>query len=171
MRRHRNILVIAAVTICLAYTASAFVPSTLSTSSRFASKSVHRPTTPSSRITSLPARTTRLALAPVDPEAISTAVTVAAASTGPLAGITNNFTSLLVLALIVAVHELGHFIGARSQGIKVRNFSIGFGPTLLSFKEGPDEDDIEYTLRAIPMGGFVSFPPHYEQDTDGELIR
>jgi len=88
-----------------------------------------------------------------------------------LAAITNNLTSLLVLALIVAVHELGHFIGARSQGIKVRNFSIGFGPTLLSFKEGPEEDDIEYTLRAIPMGGFISFPPHYEQDADGELIR
>jgi len=169
MRRHRNILVIAAVAIGLACTALAFVPSTLSTSSRFASTSVRRPT--SSRITSLPARSTRLALAPVDPEAISTAVTIAAASKGPLAGITNNFTSLLVLAIIVAVHELGHFIGARSQGIKVRNFSIGFGPTLLSFKEGPEEDDIEYTLRAIPMGGFVSFPPHYEQDTDGELIR
>jgi hypothetical protein len=169
MRRHRNILAIAAVAICLACTVSAFVPSTRSTSSRLASTSVRRPTTTTScRIT---ARTTRLALAPVDPEAISTAVTVAAASTGPLAGIMNNLTSLLVLALIVAVHELGHFIGARSQGIKVRNFSIGFGPTLLSFKEGPEEDDIEYTLRAIPMGGFVSFPPHYEQDADGELIR
>lgn len=119
----------------------------------------------------LPARHDRPVKAALDPESISTAVNVAAGASNPLSGITNNLTSLLVLAVIVAVHEMGHFIGARSQGIKVRNFSIGFGPRLLSFKEGPEDDDIEYTLRAIPMGGFVSFPPHYEIDNDGDMIR
>lgn len=62
---------------------------------------------------------------------------------------------------------------AVSQGIKVKNFSIGFGPPLLSYKAGDpeDEDAIEYTVRAIPAGGFVSFPQHYEVDDDGEIIR
>jgi membrane-associated protease RseP (regulator of RpoE activity) len=55
----------------------------------------------------------------------------------------------------------------------VKNFSIGFGPPLLSYKQGDpeDEDAIEYTVRAIPAGGFVSFPQHYEVDDDGEIIR
>lgn len=62
---------------------------------------------------------------------------------------------------------------AISQGIKVKNFSIGFGPTLVSIKPGApeDEDAVEYTVRAIPAGGFVSFPQHYEVDDDGEIIR
>ena len=119
--------------------------------------------------------TTRLSVAPIDPEAISTAVTVAAgaaaAKSGIFSSIGNNAASLLVLCFIVSIHELGHFLGARLQGIKVKNYSIGFGPKLLSFKEGPEEDDIEYTIRGIPAGGFVSFPPHYEVDDDGEIIR
>lgn len=45
----------------------------------------------------------------------------------------------------------------------------GFGPTLLSYKSPKDE--IEYTLRLIPMGGFVSFPKHYEIDSDGKLLK
>lgn len=65
-------------------------------------------------------------LAVIDPETVTTAVTVAArAGVSPVANIMNNLSSLLILAAIVAVHELGHFIGARSQGIKVKNFSIG----------------------------------------------
>jgi RIP metalloprotease RseP len=84
----------------------------------------------------------------------------------PVASILSSLSSVLVLALIVAVHELGHFIGARSQGIKVENFSIGFGPTLFSYK--PPNDNVEYTIRAFPAGGFVSFPKFYEIDDDGE---
>lgn len=45
--------------------------------------------------------------------------------TGPVSSVLNNLSSVLVLALIVAVHELGHFLAARSQGIKVDCFSIG----------------------------------------------
>lgn len=39
-----------------------------------------------------------------------------------------------MLAAIVAFHELGHFVAARAQGIHVSKFSIGFGPSLLSWK-------------------------------------
>lgn len=78
--------------------------------------------------------------------------------------ISHNAASLGMLALVVAVHELGHFIGARSQGIKVRDFSIGFGPSLVSFKKG----DVQYNIRAIPAGGFVAFPEHYNVTDSGE---
>ena len=59
-----------------------------------------------------------------------------------------------VLALLIFVHELGHFMAARLQGIHVNRFSIGFGPILWKF-QGPQT---EYALRAIPLGGFVGFP-------------
>ena len=59
-----------------------------------------------------------------------------------------------VLALLIFVHELGHFMAARLQGIHVNRFSIGFGPILWKV-QGPDT---EYALRAIPLGGFVGFP-------------
>ena len=62
--------------------------------------------------------------------------------------------AVLILAGIVAFHELGHFIAARAQGIHVTKFSVGFGPKLLSYK--PNE--VEYSLRALPLGGFVAFP-------------
>eukprot|EP00238_Polyblepharides_amylifera_P011041 CAMPEP_0196593580 /NCGR_PEP_ID=MMETSP1081-20130531/76014_1 /TAXON_ID=36882 /ORGANISM="Pyramimonas amylifera, Strain CCMP720" /LENGTH=423 /DNA_ID=CAMNT_0041917599 /DNA_START=282 /DNA_END=1553 /DNA_ORIENTATION=+ len=63
--------------------------------------------------------------------------------------------ALAVLAGVVFVHECGHFFAARVQGIKVKKFSVGFGPSLLSFTGG---DGVEYSLSAVPLGGFVSFP-------------
>jgi regulator of sigma E protease len=51
-------------------------------------------------------------------------------------------------------HELGHFWVARKLGMKVEEFAVGFGPKLFSRKR----DGIEYTLRAIPAGGFVKLP-------------
>jgi membrane-associated protease RseP (regulator of RpoE activity) len=64
------------------------------------------------------------------------------------------FVAIAVLGLLVVVHELGHFLAARLQGIAVTRFSIGFGPVLWRF-QGPQT---EYALRAIPLGGYVAFP-------------
>lgn len=66
-----------------------------------------------------------------------------------------------VLALLIFVHELGHFLAARLQGIYANKFSIGFGPILLKYQG----KDTEYSLRALPLGGFVGFPePGSEND-------
>lgn len=62
--------------------------------------------------------------------------------------------AIAVLALLIVVHELGHFIAARSQGIHVNRFSLGFGPILWKY-QGPET---EYAIRAFPLGGFVGFP-------------
>lgn len=60
---------------------------------------------------------------------------------------------LVAIAVLVAVHEWGHYIVARLMGVKVLRFSIGFGRPLWTRRLGPDET--EYCLSAIPIGGYV----------------
>ncbi|TAD76560.1 MAG: RIP metalloprotease RseP [Oscillatoriales cyanobacterium] len=76
-----------------------------------------------------------------------------------------------VLALLVFVHELGHFAAARLQGIYANKFSIGFGPVLWKYQGS----QTEYALRAIPLGGFVGFPDDDENSpippNDPNLMR
>jgi membrane-associated protease RseP (regulator of RpoE activity) len=67
-----------------------------------------------------------------------------------------------VLALLVFVHELGHFAAARLQGIYANKFSLGFGPVLWKYQGS----QTEYALRAIPLGGFVGFP---DDDDDSPI--
>jgi len=55
------------------------------------------------------------------------------------------------LGFVIFIHELGHFLLAKWNGVKVEKFSIGFGPTLLGFRRG----ETEYVLAAVPLGGFV----------------
>lgn len=56
-----------------------------------------------------------------------------------------------VFGLLILVHELGHYLAARWGGIAVAEFSVGFGPRLYSFARW----ETEWTLRAIPLGGYV----------------
>ena len=58
---------------------------------------------------------------------------------------------LVVLGVLVAFHELGHFLAARWVGVKVLKFSLGFGPKLVGRKMG----ETEYLISAIPLGGYV----------------
>ncbi len=62
--------------------------------------------------------------------------------------------AIAVLALLILVHELGHFAAARLQGIHVNRFSIGFGPILVKYQGSVTE----YAVRALPLGGYVGFP-------------
>ena len=56
-----------------------------------------------------------------------------------------------VLAFLVFIHELGHFIFAKLSNVYVEKFSIGFGPKVFGFKYG----ETEYLISAIPLGGYV----------------
>jgi regulator of sigma E protease len=58
---------------------------------------------------------------------------------------------LVVLGILVAFHELGHFLAARWVGVRVLKFSLGFGPKLFGRQMG----ETEYLLSAIPLGGYV----------------
>lgn len=64
---------------------------------------------------------------------------------------TSVWAFLFVLGVLVFVHELGHFLLARWNGVRVLTFSLGFGPKLLKFQRG----DTEYAISAIPLGGYV----------------
>jgi len=59
---------------------------------------------------------------------------------------------LLTIFILVGVHELGHFIAARTFSIKVLRFSFGFGKPLIRFR---DKLNTEYVISAIPLGGYV----------------
>ena len=60
---------------------------------------------------------------------------------------------LIAIAVLVAVHEFGHFWVARKLGVKVLRYSIGFGKPL--WKKVAGDDQIEYVIAAIPLGGYV----------------
>ncbi len=70
--------------------------------------------------------------------------------------------AIAVLALLIVVHELGHFMAARLQGIYANRFSLGFGPIIWKY-QGPET---EYAIRAFPLGGFVGFP---DDDPDSDI--
>lgn len=61
---------------------------------------------------------------------------------------------LLVLTIIVFVHEMGHYLVARWNGIAVQTFSIGFGPEIVGFD---DRHGTRWRISAIPLGGYVRF--------------
>jgi len=70
--------------------------------------------------------------------------------------------ALLALSLIVIVHELGHFTAAKLLNIKVLEFSLFMGPKLFAFQKG----ETQYTLRLIPLGGYVRMEGEEEESDD-----
>lgn len=73
---------------------------------------------------------------------------------------------VLVLGSIVLVHEFGHFIFAKMAGVYVYEFAIGMGPVLWR-KQGKET---EYTIRAIPIGGFCAMAGEDVEDDDLKKI-
>lgn len=70
----------------------------------------------------------------------------------------------LTLGVIVFVHELGHFIAARLVGVRVIQFSIGFGRRITGFTRG----DTDYRLSILPLGGYVKMAgDNIEEERDG----
>ncbi|MTI48029.1 MAG: RIP metalloprotease RseP [Firmicutes bacterium] len=74
--------------------------------------------------------------------------------------------AIFVFLIIVLVHELGHFTVAKLVGVKVHEFAIGMGPRLFKFGKG----ETEYSLRALPIGGYVRMEGEDEESTDARSI-
>lgn len=72
--------------------------------------------------------------------------------------------ALAMFGIMITVHEAGHFFAARLLKIPVKEFAIGFGPKLLSWKSKKHET--LFYLRAIPMGGYCAF--YGEDDVNGK---
>ncbi|MTI30167.1 RIP metalloprotease RseP [Xanthovirga aplysinae] len=71
---------------------------------------------------------------------------------------------ILALSILVGVHEFGHLIAARLFGMRVEQYSIGFPPKIFGFKVG----QTEYSLGAIPLGGFVKISGMIDESLDTE---
>ncbi len=67
-----------------------------------------------------------------------------------------------MLGVLVFFHELGHYLAARSQGVVVEAFSIGFGPSLLSWTS--KKSGTVWKISALPLGGYVKMQGWGEQD-------
>ncbi|NLW90860.1 MAG: RIP metalloprotease RseP [Syntrophomonadaceae bacterium] len=70
--------------------------------------------------------------------------------------------TVAIIAVLILVHEFGHFVVARRIGIPVWEFSLGFGPRLI----GTKKNGTEYSIRAIPLGGYVRMAG--EEPGDGD---
>lgn len=74
----------------------------------------------------------------------------------------NIVLAIVALSFLILIHELGHFMVARWAGVKVLEFAIFMGPKLISWKRG----ETEYSIRAIPMGGFCKMEGEEEASND-----
>ena len=74
--------------------------------------------------------------------------------------------AVLFFGVIITIHEFGHFIFAKLFGVKVNEFAIGMGPTILK-KQGKET---KYALRLLPKGGFVSMEGEEEESEDSRAF-
>ena len=70
---------------------------------------------------------------------------------------------IFVLGVLVIVHEFGHFIVAKSCGIRVEKFSIGFGPVIFGKRFG----ETEFVISILPLGGFVKLSGESPEESKG----
>lgn len=75
--------------------------------------------------------------------------------------------AILAFSSLIIVHELGHFILAKLNGVKVIEFSIGMGPKLFSI----NKNDTKYSLGILPIGGYVQMSGEDDEDEEGSLQR
>lgn len=82
-----------------------------------------------------------------------------------LNGFITVITTVLVFGILVFIHEFGHFITARLCGVGIKEFAIGMGPKIFSWRS--KKYDTQYGLRILPIGGYVSMVGE-EEDSDDE---
>lgn len=70
--------------------------------------------------------------------------------------------AILIFGVLIAVHELGHFIAAKACGVRVNEFSIGMGPAVYTSQKG----ETLYSFRALPIGGYCAMEGEDGDSTD-----
>ena len=75
--------------------------------------------------------------------------------------------AIITFLLVIMIHELGHFLVAKLSGVKVNEFSIGMGPVIKKKKTS----ETQYTLRALPIGGYVSLEGEDEDSEDSRSFQ
>jgi regulator of sigma E protease len=75
---------------------------------------------------------------------------------------------IIILAILVLVHEFGHFIAAKKSSVKVEEFGFGFPPRIFGIKKG----ETLYSINAIPLGGFVKlYGEEYKEHVSAKLKK
>jgi regulator of sigma E protease len=84
--------------------------------------------------------------------------------------VTDALVVVVVLGLMIFIHELGHFMAAKSFGVRVLVFSLGFGKSLLHIKRG----ETDYRISLLPFGGYVKMagddPSEVREGEKGEFL-
>ena len=75
--------------------------------------------------------------------------------------------AILVFGVLIAVHELGHFMAAKACGVRVNEFSIGMGPALWK----KQKRETQYSLRLFPVGGFCAMEGEEEDSDDPTALN
>ena len=70
--------------------------------------------------------------------------------------------AIFIFGVLIAVHELGHFLAAKACGVRVNEFSIGMGPALFHRQKG----ETEYAIRILPIGGYCTMDGEDEESDD-----
>src|ERR1700722_9937529 len=97
-------------------------------------------------------------------------LTLAAFSAGAaLDNISRICVFLLMLSILVVLHELGHFIVARANGVRVNDFAVGFGPTLLKWTS--PRSGTNYRLNVFPLGGYCAMQGEDGRTSEAEQQR
>ncbi len=74
---------------------------------------------------------------------------------------------IIILAILVLIHELGHFLAAKKNGIKVEEFGFGFPPRIWGFRKG----ETLYSINLLPIGGFVKlYGEEYHEEKRGRSL-
>ena len=71
------------------------------------------------------------------------------------------------IAVSIALHEIGHLVPAKLFGVRVTQYMVGFGRTVLSRRRG----ETEYGLKAVPLGGYISMVGMYPPARSGTTAR
>jgi len=79
-----------------------------------------------------------------------------------IANIPYYIMAILAFSLLIVIHELGHFMLAKLNGVKVHEFSLGMGPKLFGIKG----KETEYLIKAFPIGGYVKMEGENEESDD-----
>jgi regulator of sigma E protease len=75
-------------------------------------------------------------------------------------------STILIFTVIIFVHELGHYLVAKSTGIRVEEFSLGMGPQIIGRKKG----ETLYSLRALPLGGYCKMTGENVVESEDKVI-
>ncbi|MBQ1433329.1 MAG: site-2 protease family protein, partial [Ruminococcus sp.] len=74
--------------------------------------------------------------------------------------------AILVFSIIITIHEFGHFIAAKTNGVKVNEFAIGMGPAIFKKQKG----ETLYALRIFPIGGYCAMEGEDKESADGKAF-